>query len=148
MATSDGEPETMHQPTAARPVHRSERAVSPVIGVVLMVAITIMLTAVIGGFVLGATPDGDPPPQALLGITASDDPHTVTIVHHGGDLLALEDVTVLADGAEANASLEGTLGGGGHVDVGGMPAGTLVEIAIRYDPGGDLLAQERVPVDD
>lgn len=126
----------------------SERAVSPVIGVVLMVAITIMLTAVIGSFVLSATPDGDPPPQTFLGITESDDPHAVTIVHHGGDIVDLGDVTVLADGTEANASLEGTLGGGGHVDVKNMPAGTLVEVGVRYDPGGDLIAQERVKIED
>ena len=42
----------------------SDRAVSPVIGVVLMVAITVILAAVLGTFALGLGDTRDPAPQA------------------------------------------------------------------------------------
>jgi len=61
-----------------------DRAVSPVIGVILMVAITVILAAVIGTFVLGL---GDQvqtqAPQASFNFNPGDD----TIVHNGGDTL-------------------------------------------------------------
>ncbi len=42
-----------------------ERAVSPVIGIILMVAITVILAAVIAAFVLDMGPE-DPDPQAVI----------------------------------------------------------------------------------
>ena len=42
-----------------------DRAVSPVIGVILMVAITVILAAVIAAFVLDLGP-GEPDPQAAI----------------------------------------------------------------------------------
>jgi flagellin-like protein len=63
-------------------------AVSPVIGVILMVAITVILAAVIGTFVLGLGSEVQETPQAQFtfeqGSAASgNDP--VTITHSGGD---------------------------------------------------------------
>ena len=61
-------------------------AVSPVIGVILMVAITVILAAVIGTFVLGL---GDQvqttAPNAQMSFSASSD--NVTVSHDGGDTL-------------------------------------------------------------
>jgi len=63
----------------------NERGVSPVIGVILMVAITVILAAVIGTFVLGL---GDSISQnANAGVSvekdASNDSATVTLVNKG-----------------------------------------------------------------
>ena len=73
-------------------LHDSERAVSPVIGVILMVAITVILAAVIGVFVLGLGDElGDgAAPQATVSFGESDEGN-VTLTHQGGDTLALED---------------------------------------------------------
>jgi flagellin-like protein len=86
-------------------------AVSPVIGVILMVAITVILAAVIGTFVLGL---GDQVqstnPSASFtfdyeeGISTRDsgsDPATLnvlTFTHDGGDLIADARLSVLVDG--------------------------------------------------
>lgn len=43
-----------------------ERAVSPVIGVILMVAITVILAAVIASFVLGLGDQGEPAPNPTI----------------------------------------------------------------------------------
>jgi len=69
-----------------------ERAVSPVIGVILMVAITVILAAVIGTFVLGL---GDQvqstTPQASFGFDrateADDNGDIVTVTHESGDTI-------------------------------------------------------------
>jgi len=74
-----------------------QRAVSPVIGVILMVAITVILAAVIGTFVLGL---GDQlqttTPQASFGFEASDDNTEVSITHESGDSIQASNVIVSA----------------------------------------------------
>lgn len=64
------------------------RAVSPVIGVVLMVAITVVLAALVGTFALGLGGGQEPAPQATFSAEVTDHPTDgahVTLVHEGGD---------------------------------------------------------------
>ena len=74
-----------------------DRGVSPVIGVILMVAITVILAAVIGAFVLGL---GDQvstqAPQASIGF--SFDGNNVTLAHEGGDNLDKSTIEVTMGG--------------------------------------------------
>lgn len=74
---------------------KDEEAVSPVIGVILMVAITVILAAVIAAFVFGmGTPTATP--QASLTISGAQ-ASGLTITHGGGVslILANERVTVV-----------------------------------------------------
>lgn len=82
-----------------------DRAVSPVIGVILMVAITVILAAVIGTFVLGLADQGnDSAPQANFqfsytdsgdGFDGSDaDGDKIEITHNGGENVDAADVSV------------------------------------------------------
>ena len=59
-----------------------DSAVSPVIGVILMVAITVILAAVIGTFVLGLGSNVQSVPSAQFSFDYSDQ---ATITHDGGD---------------------------------------------------------------
>lgn len=76
---------------------KDDKAVSPVIGVILMVAITVILAAAIGSSVFskGATESA---PQANLDIKAvgidpsNDNIASVRIEHLGGDVIHFEDV--------------------------------------------------------
>ncbi|NHN41233.1 type IV pilin [Halorubellus sp. JP-L1] len=61
-----------------------EDAVSPVIGVILMVAITVILAAVIGAFVLGIGGSQEKVPQASFSYNA-DASNTLEVTHEGGD---------------------------------------------------------------
>jgi len=74
-----------------------DRAVSPVIGVILMVAITVILAAVIGTFVLGL---GDQvqstTPQASFGFDTASDQSQVTITHESGDTIDAGNVKISA----------------------------------------------------
>jgi flagellin-like protein len=98
-----------------------EDAVSPVIGVILMVAITVILAAVIGTFVLGL---GDQvqnnAPQATFSFDyegSGSGPYTVTATHDGGDTFNNENTQSLVlqsvdQGSEDTVSSEFTLASG------------------------------------
>lgn len=74
-----------------------ESAVSPVVGVILMVAVTVILSAVIGSFVLDLTPSSSEQVQAGVSVsenTAGD--YEVTVV----SLDSADELRILSDGAE------------------------------------------------
>ncbi len=77
-----------------------ERAVSPVVGVALLIAITVILAAVIGGVVLGIGPTGADAPQAQL--TADFGENNTTISHNGGDEISGDEVVVRNESGEIN----------------------------------------------
>ena len=71
----------------------SERAVSPVIGVILMVSITVILAAVIGVFVLEfGSSVSDSPPTVQFDMTV--DSGNATILHEGGDVFEADSVSI------------------------------------------------------
>ncbi|UVE50485.1 type IV pilin N-terminal domain-containing protein [Haloferax larsenii] len=75
-----------------------DNAVSPVIGVILMVAITVILAAVIGTFVLGLGEQTETAPQASFSFDYNESGGTnglLTITHESGEAIANESVTVV-----------------------------------------------------
>ena len=75
------------------------RAVSPVIGVILMVAITVILAAVIGTFVLGLGDSVESAPQASFNFDYDDtSTEEVTIRHRGGDNIDTSKLEVRVNG--------------------------------------------------
>ncbi|WP_299232831.1 type IV pilin N-terminal domain-containing protein [Natronomonas sp.] len=98
-----------------------DRAVSPVIGVILMVAITVILAAVIGTFVLGL---GDQvqqtAPNAQISIT-DNTTNSVTIAHGGGDTFNDQntvEIRVTSGGDEVNTTAIGNPPYGGQFRAG------------------------------
>ena len=78
---------------------QNERAVSPVIGVILMVAITVILAAIIGTFVLGlGSSVSETAPQAQFSIEYSNDDATIT--HEGGNSVQSDSIFVIVNGEE------------------------------------------------
>lgn len=71
-----------------------ERAVSPVVGVALLIAITVILAAVIGGVVLGLGTSSAEAPQASLQFEYDASTDDLTISHEGGDELKKDNVVV------------------------------------------------------
>ena len=86
-----------------------DRAVSPVIGVILMVAITVILAAVIGTFVLGLGDSlGDNQPSAQLSVNVDYAANNTTIEHNGGDSIATEELSVIISNDGENYRSAGT----------------------------------------
>jgi len=78
-----------------------EGAVSPVIGVILMVAVTVILSAVIGTFALGLGTTQDTAPQSTWGTDYSSggSSDTLTLSHESGDPMEADRLSVAAAGA-------------------------------------------------
>ena len=111
-----------------------DRGVSPVIGVILMVAITVILAAVIGSFVLGLGENVSEPTQASLGFEAQSDTE-VTVNHNGGDSFENAKITARLNGnSYTNESL--TLDPGGSM--------TLAESNFKNETGNPTFADQSV----
>jgi flagellin-like protein len=115
------------QPTDIKRLFTEDRAVSPVIGVILMVAITVILAAVIGTFVLGLGDDlQDTQPTASFDFEF-DSGANVTITHSGGDTI---------DGTTDTVTVNATGGGGATLDEAwsaSLSAGTSKEFTANSD---------------
>ena len=87
-----------------------DRGVSPVIGVILMVAITVILAAVIGAFVLGLGDQAsNTAPQASFSFDFDQSEEgNVTVTHSGGDNIE-NGTLILTDGTN-----ESTFSGDPH----------------------------------
>ena len=85
-----------------------DRGVSPVIGVILMVAITVILAAVIGAFVLGLGDQAsNTAPQASFSFDYDDEaPGEVIVTHEGGDTIPDGELNVSVSGDGANGEVE------------------------------------------
>lgn len=91
---------------------QDDDAVSPVIGVILMVAITVILAAVIGAFVLGIGGDQETTPNAQVSLDAINDSESedfdITATHGGGDRFTednTDDIYVRGPGLGENDEL-------------------------------------------
>jgi len=103
-----------------------EEAVSPVIGVILMVAIVVILAAVIAAFVFGMA--GSTSASKNVGMTVSPNgTDGVTILWQGGtDINSLNDIALTLDGnPDGTVNTTEWVGGAAHPAVGEItPIGT------------------------
>jgi flagellin-like protein len=90
-------------------IFTDDDAVSPVIGVILMVAITVILAAVIGTFVLGLGDQvSNTSPQASFTFDLEDNTNTggtndtLTVTHDGGDKITASQINASVSGATAD----------------------------------------------
>ncbi|WP_411966291.1 type IV pilin [Haloferax sp. YSMS24] len=114
------------------------RAVSPVIGVILMVAITVILAAVIGTFVLGLGDQvGDNAPQASFSFEYNSTDLIVT--HESGDKLG--DVAVNIDGVE-NTWAGPIQAGDQYTETVALTGGETVRIIWTSDNGDSATLQK------
>jgi len=123
-----------------RQLFDDDRAVSPVIGVILMVAITVILAAVIGTFVLGL---GDQvqqtTPQAQFGFDQTETEATgfgdmsegsdianVTVTHESGDTISSSAVEIATSSNDSTKTWDQIQGGSG-ADV---SAGSSIDLSV------------------
>ncbi|WP_280536384.1 type IV pilin N-terminal domain-containing protein [Halopenitus sp. POP-27] len=124
-----------------------DRAVSPVIGVILMVAITVILAAVIGTFVLGLGDDlQNNQPTASFNFDFNDS-NGVTISHGGGDTIdgTSDTVSIAATGGTTlNATGDNGEYANGNIEWNeSITAGTSIDVA---KSGDDNWSSETVSV--
>ena len=86
-------------------LRQNEEAVSPVIGVILMVAITVILAAVIAAFVFGMGPPKQAPVASLRLTSADAATDMLKIEHQGGADIVLKDVKFVVDNGVDRTSI-------------------------------------------
>jgi FlaG/FlaF family flagellin (archaellin) len=74
----------------------NDSAVSPVVGVMMMLTITIILAAVISAYVGGLGPTKTKPPQVSITVTVYNNT-TIYLDHMGGDGLSIDDLAIILD---------------------------------------------------
>jgi flagellin-like protein len=118
------------------------RAVSPVIGVILMVAITVILAAVIGTFVLGLGDNVQSAPQASFNFDLNDDPGSdpsgyLNISHRGGDTIDNSTIEIRTNGTDiTNSDTDTKILSGPGDEIG---AGDTIVVYINADISGETV---------
>lgn len=95
---------------------RNEEAVSPVIGVILMVAITVILAAVIASFVFGMTGNVSKTKIVSSSLSRPNQTSMIIVFHGGQDAGSLTSICWTFDGA--NAGLQKSVIAGKPVPLG------------------------------
>jgi len=116
-----------------------DRAVSPVIGVILMVAITVILAAVIGTFVLGLGDQvSENAPQASLSFDFNTSNTSSTITHEGGETLEASNIGVEGDdgGVSGSPAFSGTISAGDSAIYSGVAKGETIRVVWTNPAGG------------
>jgi flagellin-like protein len=119
-----------------------DEAVSPVIGVILMVAITVILAAVIASFVLGlGDQTQNTAPQASFAFdydasVGGSSSGVLTITHDGGDTISASELYVRGDSITNVGAGSDIQSSGGDWTVSGsseVSAGTSVTVGVNDD---------------
>jgi len=105
-----------------RKLLNDDNAVSPVIGVILMVAITVILAAVIASFVLGLGGSTQETPTAKFtwnydsSVGSGSDDGVVKITHDGGDTIKAKELAIRGSGF-SNLGLSNPTDGDSGIDL-------------------------------
>ena len=130
--------------SSVRESHPDDRAVSPVIGVILMVAIVVILAAVIGFFVLGLGSEQNSAPQASFSFSSGGS--TTTITHDGGDTLQAANVQIVGATVVADGAFPASISAGDSATVTTPASGTTIRVVYTNDNGQtSTLASYTVP---
>lgn len=134
----------MAQQTIADGLTADDRGVSPVVGVVLLVAITVLLAATVGTMVMGFADDiGGPEgePDANMSIAVDGLNESVTVTHEGGDDLEAERLRIDGDveGAPVTWDEYGTVSTHDSKTLNTTAENPDVYVVYRTDTDGDVL---------
>ncbi|MBP1928230.1 flagellin-like protein [Methanolinea mesophila] len=118
---------------------RNDEAVSPVIGVILMVAITVILAAVIAAFVFGLAGTTGSSKNVGLTVTQNAAGLGVVTVQGGTDIPTISNLKYSVDGGTTYKFFAVSATSGAATTTGG----TVVVGSVLYTQGGDTLSGNR-----
>ena len=135
-----------------------EDAVSPVIGVMLMLVVTIVIAAVVAAFASGLGGDVESAPAAVFDVDL-DKNNKLTLQHLSGENLIEKSISAKVQNAAGTTLLEGKFSGEGFfspgetlsttlssVNSGSVKTGDYVKVVILYD-GKHVILNKDIMVD-
>ena len=129
--------------------HKKEDAVSPVIGVMLMLVVTIVIAAVVAAFAGGLATETESAPVAVLDVDVYKD--KIVIRHLSGDNLQMSDTSIKVNKLDGGDALVTKGLSGGTFSPGmtktindgiSLSSGTYVEVVVLYEGKHILLTKE------
>ena len=124
---------------------RKENAVSPVIGVMLMLVVTIVIAAVITGFATDLSKDAEKTPTAFFDVQYEDG--QFTLKHKGGDPIQLKDMQLVLEQGGGVAGI----GSAGQDYVIKVLSGANGDLKLRGDgtvvSTGDVISVTNFPIE-
>lgn len=123
---------------------QKEEAVSPVIGVILMVAITVILAAVIAAFVFGMAGTTSTTKNVGLTIKTNTSDGVLVTISGGSDLPRLTEVKIRVNG-EDNVTIQKNTFAVGDILYGEAVSykGTMVAVVGKFDDGAEQTLIEK-----
>ncbi|MDJ1421655.1 MAG: type IV pilin N-terminal domain-containing protein [Candidatus Methanoperedens sp.] len=140
---------------------KNEEAVSPVIGVILMVVITVIIAAIMAVFAFGiGAPDKTPQANLKFTATATD----FKISHSGGEPLILANEKIIIEDAVTSGTYYDTTAAGAllstftgvttlapgasatHTWISGPSSGDIIIVQVVDIPTGQLISDTKVTV--
>lgn len=106
-----------------------ERAVSPVVGVALLIAVAVILAAVIGAVVLGLGTGGVETPQAQMQADYNSTADEWTIDHNGGEPIPADHIVFV----DASGNTYDMTAETGYTSGGEMTAGETATVTVASD---------------
>ena len=103
----EGKEEQTKERARQKQLRADEDAVSPVIGVIMMIAIVVIIAAVVAAFAYGIIGGVNKAPSTALvveGVKPGNNGVTVTIYHHGGDTIVDAFVDTAVNDTSGDAS--------------------------------------------
>ncbi len=125
------------------PVSQKDDAVSPVIGTILLVALTVVLIGIIGAVLMGF---GMAEPTPILGISIGNQGNIITVTHLNGAELPAGSYTILVDGVDKTAEFGGNVDFGPGITISwdsGTEAVGMVSVVYTSDKGVSTLLAEK-----
>ncbi|MGM0684149.1 MAG: type IV pilin, partial [Halobacteriota archaeon] len=113
-----------------------ERAVSPVVGVTLLIGITVILASVVGVVVLGVDLGPAETPEATLSFEVTDSDEIV-LRHEGGEPLDADEVVVVDESGTELAGLSGELRTGEQQEIASDASDSERISVVWRDPRSD-----------
>ena len=121
-------------------------AVSPVIGVILMVAITVILAAVIATFVLGLGEQvSDSAPNASFSFDYDSNGPDVTVTHSGGPNIDESQLSIVSDGTPGGWP-DSEVSAGDSNTVSGVTPGETISVVWENEEGTESSTLQRYNV--
>ena len=94
------------------PGRNRAEAVSPVVGVMLMLAVTVMIAAIVSTYAGGFTGDTEKTPQSSIRATPDLNLHRIYFDHNGGDPFTIDSIKIVLRSGDNTTSFS-------TLDVGG-----------------------------
>jgi len=127
------------------PVSQKDNAVSPVIGTIFLVALTIVLIGIVGAVMMFY---GIPEPAPILGISIGNQGNIITVTQLNGAVLPAGSYKIYIDSVDKTAAFGGTVDFGPGVvlrwDSGTEAVGTVYIVYTNEKGFSTLLAEKKI----